>query len=108
MPDSASHTVRIIDHELQFACLPGQSVLRGMERVAGKAIPVGCRNGGCGVCRIEVVEGDYSCGRMSRACVTAEEETRGIALACKVIPESPLAVRVIGRLARRIAAPDAR
>ncbi|WP_231568415.1 2Fe-2S iron-sulfur cluster binding domain-containing protein [Novosphingobium malaysiense] len=103
MSGSAKHDVRIVDFDLQFACPANQSLLRGMERVAARAIPVGCRNGGCGVCKIEVLSGSYEKGRMSRACVSAEEEENGVALACKVFPQGDLTVRVLGKMGRKLA-----
>ena len=42
-----------------FACTGEQSLLSAMERLGRKGIPVGCRNGGCGVCKVLVRSGPY-------------------------------------------------
>lgn len=47
---------------------------------------MGCRNGGCGVCKVRAVEGQVERRKMSRAVIAAEEEQRGYALACRVYP----------------------
>jgi ferredoxin len=71
-----------------------------MTRLGCGLIPVGCTNGGCGVCKIEILRGDYQTGLMSRAHVTEDEQERGIALACKVYPRSDLTLRVLGKLSK--------
>lgn len=102
MADARKHSVLIVDHDLRFQCAADQSLLRGMERVAAKAIPVGCRNGGCGICKIEILSGAYRRGLMSRACVSAEAAEQGVALACRVFPEGDLTVRVVGKVGQRL------
>ena len=83
-----------------FPCADGVDVLRAMECLGRKGIPVGCRGGGCGVCKVRVIEGRYRTGPMSRACVSVEEQAQGYVLACKLIPEADLRLRVIGKMAR--------
>jgi CDP-4-dehydro-6-deoxyglucose reductase len=55
-------------------------------------IRVGCRRGGCGVCRVRVLSGDYSTCKMSRAHVSDTDETARYALACCLFAESDLAI----------------
>ena len=81
-----------------FRCDDGQSVLEGMMARGRSAIAVGCRGGGCGVCKVRVIDGRYRTGVMSAACVTREEREQGIALACKLFPESDLSLQVLGRI----------
>lgn len=80
-----------------FACSAQQSVLLAMQAAAQSALPVGCRSGGCGVCRVQIVSGDYHAGHMSSAHVNAYERAQGIALACQVFPRSDLKVRPLRR-----------
>lgn len=93
------YEVRIAATGESFACGEGESVLAAMERMRRSAIPVGCRNGGCGACRIRVVSGGYKTRKMSRAAVSLDDEANGIVLACKVYPSSDLAIAVVGRRA---------
>lgn len=91
------YTIVIADTGESFTCTPGQSVLTALERCGRRAIPIGCRGGGCGVCRVEVVgAGAYRALKMSRAQVTSADADAGIALACKLIPEGDLTVRPLG------------
>jgi ferredoxin len=91
----AAHTVRIAGTSASFPCREDVPVLVAMRALGRSHIPVGCRGGGCGVCKIEVVSGTYVTGKMSRAQVSPEEEARGIVLACQIRPRSDLVVRPI-------------
>lgn len=91
----------------RFACAADSSVLRAMESLGRKGIPVGCRGGGCGVCKVQVLEGAYRTATMSRACVSREEQAQGYALACKLIPHANLRLRVVGKMSRCFSAAGA-
>ena len=59
-----------------------------------RRLPVGCRRGGCGVCRVRVLAGAYRADRMSRAHVSEEQEAAGVALSCCIYPLSDLSLRL--------------
>ena len=101
------HTVRFVETGETLACSDQHSLLQSMERLGRKGIPVGCRNGGCGVCKVHIVEGSCSRRVMSRAHVPLEEEQAGFALACRINPTSDMAVRVVGKMSRAFPAPTA-
>lgn len=63
-----------------------------MASSGARAVPVGCRGGGCGICRIRVLSGEVERGAMSRSHVTIEEERQGFALACRLFPRSDLVI----------------
>jgi len=73
-----------------FDCPKGQTVLIAMNRNGGTCLPVGCCSGGCGICKVIVLEGKYQTKVMSRAKVSLEDEKKGVALACRILPESDL------------------
>lgn len=60
----------------------------------GWGIQVGGRGG---VCKVQVLGGAYNTRKMSRVCVTEEEEARGVVLACKLFAESDLRVKCSAR-----------
>lgn len=93
--------VDIVNTLESYECRSNESLLDGMVRLARKGIPVGCRGGGCGVCKIEIVKGEYTSGKMSRCHVTDEEENRGVVLACKAFPASDISLEVIGKCKRQ-------
>ncbi|GGF66118.1 2Fe-2S iron-sulfur cluster-binding protein [Alteromonas lipolytica] len=96
-----SFTVDIINTQESYSCRAEESLLDGMARLGRKGIPVGCRGGGCGICKIKIETGDYSARKMSRCHITQEEQDAGIVLACKVFPESDITLSVIGKCQRQ-------
>lgn len=94
-----SFEITIADTGETFSCRPEQNVLAAMEKLGRRGIPVGCRGGGCGVCRVQVVDGGrFHTLKMSRAQVSEADEAAGICLACKLIPDGPLSVKPLGKL----------
>lgn len=82
-----------------YPCATSENLLQGMVKLGRRGIPVGCVNGGCGVCKVRVVEGEVkSLGPVSRAHVSAEEEEQGITLACRVAPVTPVSLEVVGKM----------
>jgi ferredoxin len=85
-----------------YGCSHEESVLRGMEKLGRKGIPVGCRGGGCGVCKVEVIDGRYRSQVMSREHVTVEDESCGRVLACRINPATDLRLRVLGSMKKNV------
>jgi ferredoxin len=81
-----------------YACAIGESLLKGMLLLGRKGIPVGCVNGGCGVCKVRILEGEIkTLGPVSRAHVSVEEEAQGCTLACRVAPLTAVRLEVTGK-----------
>jgi len=95
-------SVAIANTSEQYDCQPDQTLLGGMEKLGRKGIPVGCRGGGCGVCKVRIESGHVRHDRMSRCHVSAAEEAQGYVLACRAYPQSDLALRAVDKLARCI------
>ena len=92
MATQNDHLIHVKSKDSEFHCQEDTSLLVGMGRVGAKYIPVGCRAGGCGVCKIRVIEGVYNVKVMSRAHVSTDEEQQGYALACRVYPRSNMLI----------------
>lgn len=94
------HRVSVTDSADEFFCAEDQHLLQGMQNVRLgvpmlDAIPVGCRGGGCGICRIQVLDGDYEAKKMSRKHIPEQDQARGIVLACRIYPRSDLHIEVL-------------
>jgi len=86
-----------------FECDSEQNILAAMQRAGLTVVPVGCRGGGCGVCRVEIVSGACEYGKMSRAHITElDEKARRFALACKLFPAANMEIRPVGKLFKKI------
>lgn len=80
------------DQVTEVAIAEGMTLLAGLEAAGSDAVPVGCRGGGCGACRVNVLSGDYDKKKMSRAHVSEAEEKAGMVLACRTLPKSDLRI----------------
>jgi 3-phenylpropionate/trans-cinnamate dioxygenase ferredoxin reductase subunit len=91
-------SVHVEQTDETYACATSESLLQGMLRLGRKGIPVGCINGGCGVCKVHVLEGQCQVlGPISRAHVSAAEEAHGFTLACRVAPVTSVRLEVVGK-----------
>ncbi|WP_434509656.1 2Fe-2S iron-sulfur cluster-binding protein [Desulfitobacterium sp. AusDCA] len=81
------HRVEQVDSEKSFICKETETLLAGMERAGVAMFPIGCRGGGCGICKVKIIEGEIEKETMSRTHVTLNEENDGIVLACRVRPK---------------------
>lgn len=92
--DKAKYRIRLENGGGMFEVRAGLSLLAAMEQAGAALIPVGCRGGGCGRCRVRVLAGHYDSKRMSRAHICARDESFGRVLACRIFPREDLLIRV--------------
>jgi len=85
-----SYRVEVAETQQVFMVAPGESVLDAALR-SGVSLAHECTFGGCGTCRVRVVEGavtyeDFPMG------LTEEEDAAGFALACQARPAGNLVI----------------
>lgn len=98
--------VRIAGTDRVFTCGRDEKLLSAMERQGVTEVRVGCRQGGCGACRVRVLSGETETGKMSRAHVSEPEQAAGFALSCRLYPRSDLVLEPAFRGPRRAARPQ--
>lgn len=94
------HKVTLAASGEEYFCGEEQHLLQGMQSFQMglpmlKLIPVGCRGGGCGICRIRIARGVYEAKKMSRKHIPEEDQASGVVLACRVTPRSDLLIEVL-------------
>lgn len=94
--DAVRHSIRIIDRDLTFSCRENETLLAALERNFGRDRMVGCRMGGCGICRIRIVSGRWESLPMSSDHVDESDKAEGFALACRIYPRSDIECRFVG------------
>jgi ferredoxin len=99
---AVAYTITLVDDGQAYRCAEQRSLLEGMEQLGRKGIPVGCRNGGCGVCKVQVLSGSYAARVMSREHVSEDDEAQGRVLACRVKPTSDIRLAVIGKMRKSV------
>lgn len=95
------YTLRILEGDGSVStvkCRASQTLLGALAAAGRRLIVVGCENGGCGVCKVQIVEGTWAVTRpMSCAHVSEEEQQHGKVLACRVKATSDITLRIIGK-----------
>lgn len=95
MDQSTHYHIQVFGTGSRFAATAAQSLLVCMEQAQKSDIYVGCRGGGCGKCRIQVLKGNFQSKKMSRAHIQPEDETNGIVLACRIFAQSDLIIKPV-------------
>lgn len=81
---------------------PGETVLEGLYK-AGYAYTIGCRRGGCAICKVDVHDGAFAYNRPVATSVVSEtERTDGTCLSCRAVPESDLTIEMRGECVRLV------
>lgn len=96
------HQVTIEETGEQYTCGEQENLLIAMSRSGRRGIPLGCRGGGCGVCKVEVTAGEYETRAMSCQHVTEEDRAGHRLLACRVFPRGDVSVKVLGKMHKAV------
>jgi ferredoxin len=78
------------NHEYQ--CTSAQDLL---SQAISARVPfiVACRSGGCGICKIKVIDGQFERGTCSKNALP-DEERNNYSLACKTYPRSDMVISI--------------
>ncbi|MDH5286289.1 MAG: CDP-6-deoxy-delta-3,4-glucoseen reductase [Betaproteobacteria bacterium] len=75
-----------------FACAADETVLEAALK-ADLVLPYGCRNGACGSCKGEILEGSVDYGPHQATTLTDDEKRAGFALFCCAKPKTDLVIK---------------
>jgi len=91
------HIIKVLNTGQTFLCGEDESILEAMKRTGCGPISYGCFGGGCGVCKMRIISGEYySEKEMSRAHVTIQEQEEGFVLICCVKPRCDMEIERVG------------
>jgi len=88
---ATSVTLRRGGEELRVIAPAGKTLLEA-GLAAGVAMPFSCGLGGCGACKVRVIEGEVAMEEPN--CLSAEERAAGLVLACVAAPLRPCTIEV--------------
>jgi len=85
------YTIKDAQSGTTFIGRDDESIFRAMHKSGRSIFKGGCEGGGCGICKVKILEGEYLVFKnMSRTHVSEEEESQGIVLACCVKPSGDI------------------
>lgn len=89
--------IEVVNKDIKVKCREDQNALNAIERQSNGKFMVGCRFGGCGFCRVKVLEGTFTQLPMSASYVSEKDRKDNIVLACRIHPTSPLRLYYLGQ-----------
>jgi ferredoxin len=78
-----------MNNDQSFICSENETLLEGARSGMVK-VPYACTRGGCGYCKVKVLEGEYKMDRYAKSALSDEEVKDSIVLLCKTYPLSDL------------------
>jgi CDP-4-dehydro-6-deoxyglucose reductase len=81
---------------------PDETVLSGLYK-AGYAYAIGCRRGGCAVCKVDCLSGQFDYDHpIADSVLTTGERTDGTCLTCRAVPKGDITIEMRGEDLRLI------
>lgn len=99
---AAIYRVHLVDTGESYPCAANRTLLSAMVALGRQGIPSGCHGGGCGVCKVHILQGEVATLAMSRAHVSEQDEAIGCVLACRTYPLSDVVLKVVGRMRKGV------
>ena len=73
---------------------PDETVLSGLYK-AGYAYAVGCRRGGCAVCKVDCLSGQFNYDHpIADTVLTVDERADGTCLTCRAVPNGEITIKM--------------
>lgn len=81
---------------------PDETILAGLYK-AGYAYLIGCRRGGCAICKVDALEGEFTYDHpVADTVITEDERTDGTCLTCRAVPTTDITIRLRGETLRLV------
>lgn len=80
-----------------------ETILEGLYR-HGYAYRIGCRRGGCAICKVDLIEGSVGYNRsVADTVLSADEIAAGTCLSCRAVPKTDITIALREDDLRRVA-----
>ncbi len=78
--------VTVLPDGVRISAADGETVLAALGR-AGLRYRIGCRRGGCGICKLQLLAGEVYYERpIAESVLSDDEKVEGICLSCRAVP----------------------
>jgi ferredoxin len=89
MPD-----VTILPDGMQLTASADETLLRALGR-AGLRYRVGCKRGGCGICKVQLLLGEVRYERpIATSVLSDDERVEGVCLSCRAVPLTNIVIEL--------------
>ena len=84
--DASRTTITVLPDGVHVTAVGEETLLRALAR-AGLRYRVGCKRGGCGICKVQLLAGEVRYERpIADSVLTDDERVEGICLSCRAVP----------------------
>ncbi|GAB4075561.1 hypothetical protein GCM10028781_03240 [Nostocoides australiense] len=81
---------------------PDETVLSGLYK-AGYAYTIGCRRGGCAICKVDCRAGEFHYNRpIADTVINETERADGTCLSCRAVPDGDITIEMRGENVRLV------
>lgn len=88
--------------DASVVCQDDETVLDALYR-NGFAYRTGCRRGGCGICKVDIISGSVKYNRVvADTVLTDEERASGTCLSCRAVPTSDTVIALRDENLRKV------
>lgn len=86
--------INVVPTGEQIPAAPGETILEALYN-SGYSYRIGCRRGGCAICKVDLREGevDYS-KTVADVVLTDEERADGTCLTCRAVPVGDITIEM--------------
>jgi ferredoxin len=78
--------VTVLPDGVRVSAADGETVLAALGR-AGMRYRIGCKRGGCGICKLQLVLGEVRYEKaVAESVLSDDEKVEGICLSCRAVP----------------------
>ena len=88
-----AYIITLLPFEKQFTCGDNETILEAAIK-QGFNLRYGCKHGGCGMCKAQVVEGEVDNTEASSFALLDFEKQQGFSLLCCAYPESDVSIEL--------------
>jgi ferredoxin len=90
--ENAGPVIRVKPGGEVVGARPGETILDGLYR-SGYAYRTGCRRGGCGICKVDLLNGEVTYNRtVAETVLTPQERAEGTCLSCRAVPTGEITI----------------
>ena len=87
-------SVAVDGHDVELDGRAGESIMGTLSR-HGFTYRIGCRRGGCGFCKVDLLSGEVEYTKtVSPAVLTPDEREHGVCLSCRAVPVTDVVIRL--------------
>lgn len=94
--------LRVLPDDVTVEVRDGETVLGALSR-SGYGYRTGCTRGGCGICKVDLIDGSVSyAARIAETVLAPDEAASGTCLSCRALPDGDVVIALRNERLRRL------